>query len=220
MATILVDFENVYSSDGLKGIKYLNKNDRLCIYYSNSCDKIRAEYMDYIERSGCNFKAYKLYTSRKNALDFYIASECGFAGEQEEKQIIIVSKDKGFLSVCDYFKLRNNIANTSIFVVPNIETGLIQLNSPEDFERSKILSAKAKILDLKTAANKYAEKNELKIKVITLLNEFGYTNISISRLEYIWSNSIKTRKQLYTQSLHNLGRKNGLQIYHLLKNIL
>lgn len=220
MATILVDFENVYSSDGLKGIKYLNKDDKLRIYYSNSCDKIRAEYMAFIEKSGCNFKAYKLSTSRKNALDFYIASECGFASEQEEKQIIIVSKDKGFLSICDYFKLRNTVANTRILVVPNIETGLINLNSPEDIERSKILSSKAKLLDLATAVNKYVNKNEIKIKIVELLNNFGYTHVSIASLEYIWSGSIKTRKQLYTQSLHNLGRKNGLQIYRLLKDIL
>lgn len=29
MATILVDYENVSSSDGLKGVKYLTQNDTL-----------------------------------------------------------------------------------------------------------------------------------------------------------------------------------------------
>lgn len=42
MAVLLVDYENVSMKNGLKGIEYLNANDRLIIFYSQCCPKIRA----------------------------------------------------------------------------------------------------------------------------------------------------------------------------------
>ena len=77
MATILVDYENVSTSDGLKGVEYLNEKDTLILFYSQCCEKIRAEYIDMIEKSQCEFRTYKLARTGKNALDFYIAVECG-----------------------------------------------------------------------------------------------------------------------------------------------
>ena len=69
MAAILVDYENVSTTDGLKGVEYLNENDTLIIFYSQCCEKIRAEYMDMIEKSQCEFRTYKLVRTGKNALD-------------------------------------------------------------------------------------------------------------------------------------------------------
>ena len=43
MATILVDYENVFTTDGLKGVEYLNEKDTLIVFYSQCCEKIRAE---------------------------------------------------------------------------------------------------------------------------------------------------------------------------------
>ena len=71
LATILVDYENVSTNDGLKGVEYLNKNDTLIIFYSQCCEKIRAEYIEIIEQSQCEFKTYKLARIGKNALDFW-----------------------------------------------------------------------------------------------------------------------------------------------------
>ena len=34
VAAILVDYENVSATDGLKGVEYLNGNDTLIIFYS------------------------------------------------------------------------------------------------------------------------------------------------------------------------------------------
>ena len=65
MATILVDYENVSSSGGLKGVEYLNEKDTLIIFYSQCCEKIRAEYIEMIEKSQCEFKTYKLIKMRK-----------------------------------------------------------------------------------------------------------------------------------------------------------
>lgn len=88
MATILVDYENISTTDGLKGVEYLNENDTLIIFYSQCCEKIRAEYINMIEKSQCEFKTYKLVKAGKNALDFYIAVECGILGVQGENKRI------------------------------------------------------------------------------------------------------------------------------------
>ena len=117
MATILVDYENVSSSGGLKGVEYLNEKDTLIIFYSQCCEKIRAEYIEMIEKSRCGFKIYKLSRTGKNALDFYIAVECGFISANGEKQIAIVSKDKGFSAIADFFRIKNEIENVMILKI-------------------------------------------------------------------------------------------------------
>ena len=94
MAAILVDYENVYASNGLKGVEYLRDTDTLYIFYSQCCGKIRYDHMEAIESSGCDFRTYKLVKTGKNALDFYIASECGAICQKGETQIAIISNDK------------------------------------------------------------------------------------------------------------------------------
>lgn len=66
MATILVDYENVHGSNGLKGTEYLNEKDTLVIFYSQSCGKIRYDFMEGIEASGCEFRICKLLKVGKN----------------------------------------------------------------------------------------------------------------------------------------------------------
>ena len=46
MATILVDYENVSTTDGLKGVEYLSENDTLIIFYSQCCEKVRCMNLD------------------------------------------------------------------------------------------------------------------------------------------------------------------------------
>jgi len=60
MASILVDYENVCSTNGLRGVEYLNEKDTLILFYSQSCEKIRSEYIEAIEKSCCEFKIRKL----------------------------------------------------------------------------------------------------------------------------------------------------------------
>jgi hypothetical protein len=55
MAVFLVDYENVYFKEGLKGADYLNENDKLTIFYSNACPSIRRDEMNAIFNSGCEF---------------------------------------------------------------------------------------------------------------------------------------------------------------------
>ena len=68
MAILMVDYENVLGTNGLKGVEYLTSKDVLYIFYSQCCGKIRAEYMEAIQNSNCDFFIYKLTNTGKNAL--------------------------------------------------------------------------------------------------------------------------------------------------------
>ena len=148
MATILVDYENVSTTDGLKGVEYLNENDTLIIFYSQCCEKIRAEYIEMIEKSQCDFKTYKLARTGKNALDFYIAVECGVLGSRGENQISIISKDKGFGAVSDFFRIQEELDGVTVRVASNIENALVALNAPEDEVRKLLIKEKTRTLSI------------------------------------------------------------------------
>lgn len=67
-----------------------------------------------IERSGCEFKTYKLARTGKNSLDFNIGVECGVLGSRGEKQINIISKDKGFGAVSDFLRIQTELDGVTV----------------------------------------------------------------------------------------------------------
>ena len=139
MAAILVDYENVNGSNGLKGADALCADDTLIIFYSNCCGKIRCDYLQDIKDSGCEFRVVKLKGSGKNALDFYIAAECGIISERGEKKIGIISNDKGFQAVIDFFCVNRDAAKPQVVKAGNIENAFTLFNSSRDIWRRKML---------------------------------------------------------------------------------
>lgn len=129
MATILMDYENVGNTNGLRGVDVLKDTDTLIIFYSGCCAKIRQDYLQEIRNSGCNFRVVKLKETRKNALDFYIATECGRISENGESQLAIISNDKGFQAVIDYFAVNKDLENVQVVRAANVELALTLLNS-------------------------------------------------------------------------------------------
>lgn len=220
MAVILVDYENVWAANGLKGVEYLNTNDTLYIFYSQCCGKIRAEYMDAIEKSGCEFKIYKLKNAGKNALDFYIASECGVLIQSGETQIAIISNDKGFSAVSDFFKLKQDAEKIVIATASNIENGLMALNSGEDAVRCKTLKEKSRLLDLAVEQARMQERNLFRHKILSALAGTKYEEMSSQILEFVEGSKGNSPKVFYTSSLHHFGRSDGVAIYQILKNVV
>ena len=123
MAAILIDYENVSASAGMKGVECLTEKDTLHIFFSQSCSKIRSEYMQEIVQTKCTLNVTKLLNVGKNYLDFYIAAEAGAIANGGESQIVIVSNDKGFKAVVDYFKIKEN--GVTVALASNIENGII-----------------------------------------------------------------------------------------------
>ncbi len=220
MATILVDYENVATTDGLKGAEYLHENDTLIIFYSQSCEKIRAEYIEMIERSQCEFKAYKLVKTGKNALDFYIATECGCLSASSERQICIISRDKGFVAITDFFRIKCESQNITVLVAPNIEKALLSLNAPEDGERKKLIKEKSRTLNIDSEQARIKEHREFVNKIIRAFEGSEYAKKTDNILNFIEKQELKTPRALYTGSLHEFGREDGRSIYQILKHVV
>lgn len=220
MATILVDYENVFSTDGLKGAEYLSENDTLIIFYSQCCEKIRAEYIDMIEKSQCEFKTYKLARTGKNALDFYIAAECGCLIASGEKQISIISKDKGFSAIADFFRIKSEIEGVTVHVAPNIEKALLSSNAPEDAERKKLIKEKSRTLNIDSEQARIKEHREFVNKIIKTFEGTEYEKKTDNILRFIEKQDTKTPRILYTGSLHEFGREDGRVIYRMLKKVV
>ena len=220
MAAILVDYENVAGKNGLQGLEFLCPKDSLYIFYSKACEKIRADQMRIIVNSGCRFKAIKLVNSRTNALDFYIATECGVLLQSGEKQIAVVSGDKGFHSVADYFSIRPEAENVMVTIAPTIDQALLNLSAKEDHERRKRIMESMKELDLGVEYARLEERNAFRNTILNAFEGTKYQECSGEILSYIEHNREKTGRALYTNTLHNFGRVNGTEIYRILKRVV
>lgn len=220
MASILVDYENVSATDGLKGAEYLEEKDTLIIFYSQCCEKIRAEYIEQIENSKCKFSTYKLVRTGKNALDFYIAAECGFLSSGGETQIGIISRDKGFSAVSDFFGMREMPENTTVCVAPNIESALQALTAPEDADRSRLIKEKTKPLSIDAEQARIREHRAFWDNIRKAFEGTAYETKTDTILKFVGARDVKLRRQLYTSSLHEFGRKDGGEIYRRLKNVI
>ena len=220
MATILVDYENVATTDGLKGVEYLEERDTLIIFYSQCCEKIRAEYIERIEQSQCEFKTYKLVRTGKNALDFYIAAECGFSGSGGETQIAIISRDKGFSAVTDFFRIRQETERVTVHIAHNIEAALLSLTAPEDAERRRIIKEKSKPLNIEAEQARIKEHRAFVDKIIKTFEGTVFEKKTDSILNFVEDCNIKVPRLLYTGSLHEFGREDGRAIYQMLKQVV
>ena len=218
MPTILVDYENVNGSNGLKGADVLCSEDTLIIFYSGCCGKIRSDYMQEIAESGCTFRIVKLKGAGKNALDFYIAAECGIVSERGEKQIAIISNDHGFQAVIDFFSMDPNAKKVQIVKAGNIENAITQFHAPEDAERRKLLQSRIALLDLAVESARLEEQNKAKKQLRELLNGTAYEEKMAEIIDFIGAKSRQGKKALYTGALHKFGREDGRAIYQLLKH--
>lgn len=217
MAVLLVDLENVNSSDGLRGVEYLSEGDTLYIFYSGCCGKMRTDQTDAIERSGCTFKSYKLRASGKNALDFYIATECGILYEQGIRRIAIISKDKGFRAVRDYFLVRGG--GMQVFTAPNIEQALAADSEPGDVERRRMIQSRMEPVDIKVMQTRMEERRAFREKLQEALEREGFGDMYEHVLAYFEGNHKYPPKQIYTGTLHEFGRDTGCRIYRILKAV-
>ena len=220
MATILVDYENVSTSDGLKGMEYLNENDALIIFYSQSCEKIRAEYIDMIEKSQCEFRTYKLTRTGKNALDFYIAVEGGILAVQGERQISIISKDKGFGAVSDFTKIREDLEGVVVRVASNIENALVSLNALEEEVRKNQIREKTRTLNIDAEQARIKEHKAFVEKITKAFEGTEYEKQTDKIKRFIEARDAKIPRILYTGSMHEFGRSDGRAIYHVLKQVV
>lgn len=214
MIHFMVDFENVRNS-GLRGCEYLNPDDQVTIFYSNTCLQIEKGKMQQIIASGCILDICKLCKTGKNAMDFYIASRIGeIIGAGYNGIIVIISNDKGFSAVQDYWKMYAK--DRLIGLKPDIERGI--LSSGEESARQKEIQIDRQNISLEAEFEKYRERKRIQEEI---KNVFANTEYE-SKLEKIVDiiQGEKTPRVLYLDSLKKFGRRDGVLIYNKLKQVV
>ena len=157
----LVDYENV-SKAGMKGSSFLDERDQIVIFYSEARKNAERRILEDITSSGCVFEVCKLCRTGKNALDFYIVSRLGeLIGGGFSGISVIVSNDKGFQAVRDYWGKRAG-KKMNVFLSSCIEDGIVTGN--ENNERTRKLKQQRECVSIGGYHCSYTEK--LRIKTI------------------------------------------------------
>lgn len=104
MNIIFVDYENV-SIKGLSGIENLGEDSMVYLFYSENTAHLPMTTVATLNSTKAEMR-YILTKVGKNALDFTLASVLGFVIKErfQEDTFYIVSKDKGFDVLVDYWK--------------------------------------------------------------------------------------------------------------------
>ena len=173
-----------------------------------------------IEKSKCEFRTYKLTRTGKNALDFYIAAECGILGMQGKKQISIISKDKGFGAVSDFFQIQKELDGVIVRVASNVENALVALSAPEDEVRKQLIKGKTRTLSIDAELARITEHRAFVEKITKAFEGTEYETQTEKIIRFIEGRDAKTPRVLYTGSMHEFGREDGRAIYQVLKQVV
>lgn len=90
----------------MKELKGVQEGDALVVFYSENSKSITLDILDRIVALKLKYSSFKVRVGTKNALDFQLVSYLGFLighGENTAKYHI-VSEDKGFDAVADFWK--------------------------------------------------------------------------------------------------------------------
>ena len=126
----LVDFENVTSA-GISGIQRLTKEDKVYIFYTvNAANMSFAAHLNLLS-SPAEVIYYNVTSGGKNALDFQLSSFLGYLiSKGEEKDFCIISNDKGFEYVKNFWERSGLAAGISINASPSINRALLPMEKP------------------------------------------------------------------------------------------
>ena len=208
----MIDYENVREA-GLSGVEHLCDTDALTIFYSASCDKVSKGVMDSILKSGCRFMAVRLKRTGKNALDFYIVSQIGeLFGEGFEGKVVVVSRDKGYIAMKDYWAGRG-IPESRILLKATVKDGIVAAN--ENSARCRQICGDSAQLSIGQEYARYQEREHLKKKIENIFAGTEYEE-SIMRI-FELTEEEKKAKGLYIGSLKRFGKADGTKIYRVLK---
>ncbi len=217
MAYFLVDYENVSGHYGLRGVEYLNENDSLIIFFSEACNKISKAEISAIKETGCTVESYQLKVARTNALDFYIATKVGMLiKEKQNEDIVIISRDKGFLSIVDFARV---IGKENIVVASDVANAFVALKESCYESRRRIVNENMKKMDLNTEICQIKlEQNYKRAIEESVLKSDINCNVKVV-VSFAISEMGKQAKDVYTNALHVFGRAAGLKIYRIIKEV-
>ena len=94
------------------------------------------------------------------------------------------------------------------------------MDSPENFERRKLLRQKACVLDLTEAYARIEERNSIEQRLKEAVRGTEYENRISEIIDLVLMKKDSGNKSLYTSSLHSFGKSAGTEIYQLVKRVV
>ncbi len=167
----LVDFENV-GMDALKTLDMVQSGDVLVLFYSEQCKNITIDIVDKIVKREIKLHCYKVKVGTKDALDFQLSSQLGwFIGKNGSGvKYYIVSKDKGFDCLCDYWKEQDISVERIVFVKQDTEVALTEKKQ----EKTKVKKTKVQSSDVATIKelNNILDKQDEPEAILEIVNKY------------------------------------------------
>lgn len=134
MTVYLVDFENV-RSEGLKGVEQLSSEDKVVIFYSKNADAITFDVHTLLSKSSAEIETYRILRGGHNSLDFQLSTYLGYlVMENSYKEIVIISRDKGFLCVTNFWEENKDKCNCAIKLCKSIRAAFDNVELENDFD--------------------------------------------------------------------------------------
>lgn len=168
MAVYLIDFENVTSA-GISGIQRLTKEDKVYIFYTvNAANMSFAAHMNLLS-SPAEVIYYNVTSGGKNALDFQLASFLGYLiSKGESNEYYIISNDKGYEHVKNFWERSGLAAGVTIHGSPSINRSLIPLEKPfaSKIQQTSPQPASVTLEQKKAESEAYGVKNSVTAEVV------------------------------------------------------
>lgn len=134
MTVYLVDFENV-RSEGLKGVEQLTAEDKVVIFYSKNANSITFDVHALLSKSSAEIETYRILRGGHNSLDFQLSTYLGYlVMENSYKKIVIISRDKGFLFVTNFWDENSDKCNCTIKLCKSIRAEFENIEMENDLE--------------------------------------------------------------------------------------
>ena len=134
MTIYLVDFENV-RSEGLLGVENLEESDKVVIFYSNNANSITFEVHDLLMVSKAEVDIFKIQRGGRNSLDFQLSTYLGYlVMEKIYSDIVIISKDKGFLCATSFWEENPDLCSAKISMSRSIEASAHERWQAKDYD--------------------------------------------------------------------------------------
>ena len=170
----MIDFENV-RTDGIKHLDALKEDDVMVIFYSDQCKGITLDVIEGITNRNIKLKCYKVKIGTKNALDFQLSSYLGYIlGIEQDVSCYIVSNDKGFDCLCDYWKEMKR----DVHRIPSTDAKdmVVASSAPANKKKSKVKASDLATLD---EIRKVLSKEDYPEEVLDIFNQFK-TKVAIN----------------------------------------
>ena len=171
MDYFLIDFENMPISNGTY-LEEMHAGDVIIIFYSDMCNEISLDLLEAADKLNIESHYQKANIGTKNALDFQLSSYLGYLiGKGTlNSRYHIVSKDKGYDCLCNYWRSQNISVDRITFAKPAPfsadEISIIPLIGEPQYQKQKL-----KLLFLMTLTFWKIVKNCLQLSINTSLEQ-------------------------------------------------